>query len=126
MKRVIFIMLIMISLLTACSDGTIGNPTAKEILRDEPDADILQYEGLIYQKIVDDNFLPNIKDLVKYEELGEIKKTKDSYWGFNDLNASKLPVGTKVFSTNEGEETNYHLIIELDGEDIHYFVLLEG
>lgn len=110
--------------LFGCSVANKGNPTAKDVLKADPDADILQFNGLIYENAKNHPHIPVLDSLVKKVELGEITKTIQSYKKFKDFYATKLPKGTKVYST--GEENNYNLIVELNNEEIVYTVLLEG
>src|SRR5690625_5743968 len=74
-----------------------GNPTAKEILNDDSDADIIKVDDVIYLKA--DNKPDG--DYSKGEEIGEIKKKTANKWWFRNLYASKLDKGTKVYSIDE-------------------------
>ncbi|MEK3974769.1 hypothetical protein [Psychrobacillus sp. FSL K6-1267] len=123
-KFYLTIVIVLLLVLSACTNGSPGNPSAKDILKSNKDADILQYNGLIYENVENYDYLTDLNHVVKIDEIGEVKETKESYRGFNDFSASKLPVGSKVFSTSE--EFNYFLIIELNEEDIIYTVILEG
>ncbi|MFJ7738771.1 hypothetical protein ACIQ2D_20895 [Lysinibacillus sp. NPDC097287] len=52
------------------------------------------------------------------------KQSANSFW-FTDLTATKLPVGTRVYSTNENGDSGI-LIVEYEGENLYYMELLEG
>lgn len=104
--------------LVGCSTGT-HNPTAKELLKEHPDIDILQYQDIIYSKTEMNKF-----EAVKGDLLGEIKKRKNTGSFYKDFYASKLDKGTKIFAV--GDDNTFMLIAEVDGELIYYKALLEG
>lgn len=60
----------------------------------------------------------------KDEKIGEIMKTTTSSKNFKDFYATQLPIGTKIYSTNNNN--TYTIIAELNGKEILYTVLLEG
>ena len=75
-------MVVFILLITGCSSATTENPTAKEILNDNSDADIIKYDGLIYSR---NSNIEN--DYSNGEKIGEIKKqTINTLW-FGNLYA---------------------------------------
>ncbi|WP_226682902.1 hypothetical protein [Sutcliffiella horikoshii] len=113
-------------LLTACKATSVDNPTANEILSENSDADIIQLEGLIYSRYMDEN---SESDYVKGDKIGEILEQTTNTWWFRDLYASKLPKGTEIFSTEKGyieEDLPIVILVEIDGELIEYHVLVEG
>ncbi|WOV83274.1 hypothetical protein PGH26_10085 [Sporosarcina jeotgali] len=116
-------MALLTSILSACSNS-IGNPTANEIIKENEDADIFQWnDGLVYinaSKIERTQEL----ELIKGELLGEITRQTSNRWLFKDGAAVQLPVGTKIYKTNDDD--TYNLIIEWEEEEIVYEVLLEG
>ena len=119
----ITIILIPLLFLTACSQS-LGNPTASDILKENGDADIFQWnDGLVYLNASNTESVQEL-ELIKGEELGEITRQTSNKWFFKDGAATQLPVGTKIYKSNEDDKFN--LIIELEGEDIVYTVLLEG
>ncbi|MGE7925002.1 hypothetical protein ACQKND_17735 [Viridibacillus arvi] len=104
--------------LVGCSTAT-HNPTAKELLKEHPDIDILQYQDIIYSKT----------EMIEFEAekgnlLGEIKKRKITGSMFKDFYASKLVKGTKIFAV--ADDNTFILIAEVDGDLIYYKALLEG
>ena len=112
--------------LTGC--GVPGNPTAKDILDDYPEADIIKLDDLIYLKTTNPESEPS-DGYSKGAKIGEIKKTTTNALLFGNLNASKLPKGTEVFSTDEDYQSGdpvFTILVEIDGELIAYHVLLEG
>ena len=60
----------------------------------------------------------------KRPELGEITRQTSNKWLFKDGAATELPVGTKIYESNDDD--TYNLFIELEEEEIVYVVLLEG
>ncbi|MBM7660238.1 hypothetical protein JOC85_001005 [Bacillus mesophilus] len=122
----ILVIIIVVLCLSAC--GSTGNPTAKEMLDVNNDADIIKLDDLIYSP----NTNPDIKPEEGYSKgmkIGEIKmKTSNRYW-FRNLYASKLPKGTEVFSTDEvykSGDAPLVILVEVDGELIDYHALVEG
>ena len=97
------------------------NPDAEEVLSLDENADIFQWEGLIYQTDIE---WINELDITKKELLGEITElfTSEDTKLFKNGMANKLPIGTKIYSTNE----NSILLVESDGEEKYYLALVEG
>lgn len=121
--RYLAISLIILVLLSGCSKS-IGNPTASDILRNDTDADIFQWnDGLVYSNASNLEGIQD-KDIKRGEEIGEITRKTKNRWFFIDGAATNLPVGTKIYKTNDDDI--YMLIIELEGEEIVYHVHLEG
>lgn len=130
--RSLFWGLVIIVLLTAvgCSNpsgpGEIvvhktENPNAEEVLTLDPDADIFQFDGVIYLTGVD--WVEELT-LTKDEQIGEIKTRNDTDTNFENEMSNKLPVGAKIFSTLEKEGPM--LLVESEGELLKYYALLEG
>ena len=108
--------------LTGCTSAIPDNPTAKSILKENPQVDILQYNQLIYTNVTKPEFIQD--NFIKSDKLGEIKKMTSSSLFFKDFYATKLPIGTEIFATNE--HNTYSIIVELDDEQRIYKVLIEG
>ena len=128
----LFVVLIIFVLLTVvgCSNSSVTgelevhkteNPNAEEILTLDPEADIFQFDGVIYMTGID-----WVKELTltKDEQVGEIKTRNDTDTNFEDEMSTKLPVGAKIFSTIEKEGPV--LLVESEGEILKYYALLEG
>lgn len=98
-----------------------GNPDAKEILTLDPEADIFQFEGVIYKTGID--WVEELT-LTKDKQVGEIKKRNDSDTNFEDEMSNKLPVGAKIFSTIEKEGPI--LLVESEGKILKYYAIVEG
>ncbi|MER2078710.1 hypothetical protein [Psychrobacillus psychrotolerans] len=120
--RTITISLIFLFFLTGCSQS-VGNPTASDIINENEDADIFQWNGLVYSNASNIERVQEL-ELIKGEELGEITRQTSNKWLFKDGAATELPVGTKIYESNDDD--TYNLIIELEEEEIVYVVLLEG
>ncbi|MBD7909038.1 hypothetical protein [Sporosarcina gallistercoris] len=86
----------------------------------EPDADILQWDGAIYQAGVE--WVQEL-ELTKKERIGEILYNTQMSEEFQDGIASKLPIGSIMYSTNEGDE---YILVEVDEETRSYLLLSEG
>lgn len=103
---------------------TTENPDAEEILTLDPEADIFQLEGVIYQVGID--WVEELT-LTKDEQIGEIKTRNDTNTNFEDNMSNKLPVGAKIFSAKEsGEVAGPILLVESEGKIFKYYGLVEG
>ena len=121
------ILFTVISLLfiTGCGVADGGKVTAKEVLKQNPEADILQYNGFIYNNVTHVEWFEQEKEQhIKHNLLGEIKKQSTSSFGFKDLSTTKLPIGTKIYSTNENELGI--IIVEYEGKDLYYMQLIKS
>ncbi len=117
-------------LLAACGNGntdySIGvdsteNPDAEGVLNLDPEADIFQFNDVIYTTGID---WVEEKDLTKNKQIGEIKEKNEDDTNFSNGTANKLPVGTKIYTTKE--ESDMFLIVESEGETKKYYALVEG
>lgn len=103
---------------------TTGNPDAEEILTLEPEADIFQFEGIIYQAGID--WVEELT-LTKDKQVGEITTRNELNTNFENNMANKLPVGAKIFSIKEsGEVGGPILLVESEGKLFKYLGLVEG
>lgn len=117
----------MLFLLMGCTAASTGNPSAKDILKEDKEADIIKVGSLIYTK----SYNPVTESAYERSNLykiGEIKKQTTSKLFFQDFYASQLPKGTEVFSTEEYNygKAPYVLIVESSDEYIEYHALIEG
>lgn len=124
----LYLVLIILALvsITGCSNrGETTNVTydridAKEVLTLDPNANIFQYDGVIYKTNIDwVEELPLTKDV----QIGKIKTKNDTNTDFKDEMSNKLPVGTKIFSAKERGDI---LIVEFEGEALKYLAIVEG
>ncbi|MGG3889643.1 hypothetical protein [Metabacillus fastidiosus] len=112
--------------ITGCTNGeetikvSIDSIDAEEVLRLEPDADIFQYDGVIYKTNID--WVEELS-LTKDVQMGEIKTKNDANTDFTDEMSNKLPVGAKIFSAKERGDI---LIVESEGITLKYFAIVEG
>ncbi len=97
------------------------NPDAKEVLTSNSDADIFQFNDVIYQTDID---WVEEKSLTKDEQVGEIKTRNETDTNFENEMSNKLPVGAKIFTTKEEDEM--FLVVESEGEIIKYYAIVEG
>lgn len=113
-------------MISGCSnDGevttvTIDSIDAEEILKLDSNADIFQYDGVIYKNNID--WVEELS-LTKGVQIGEIKTKNDANTNFKDEMSNKLPVGAKIFSAKERGDI---LIVESEGEIKKYLVIVEG
>ncbi|AXI11182.1 hypothetical protein CUC15_13925 [Oceanobacillus zhaokaii] len=126
-KKLFYVLIaLVLFIISGCSNEgetttvTSDSIDAEEVLTLNPDADIFQYDGVIYETNIDwVEELPLTKDV----QIGEIKTKNDSNTDFKDEMANKLPVGAKIFSAKERGDI---LIVELEGEILKYLAIVEG
>jgi hypothetical protein len=115
------------SLVFGCGVADGGKVTARDVLKRNKDADIIQYDGFIFSNVTHLDWFENDKENITFSKeylLGEIEKqTANSLW-FVDMTASKLPKGTKVYAIEENG--GGILLVEYKGEVLYYMQLLEG
>jgi hypothetical protein len=125
--NLILFVLISLFFITGCGVADGGKVTVKDVLKQNPEADIFQYNGFIYYNMTEVEWFEKEKEkYTKHSLLGEIIKQSTSSYGFKDLSATKLLVGTKIYSTSENENDLGILIVEYEGKDLYYMQLLEG
>jgi len=125
LKIIMFFLLIPVVFLAGCSaDG--GKVTARDVLKQNDNADILKYDGFIYSNVTNLEWFENEKDQIKKgEEIGKIKKVTTSSLFFTDFSATKLPKETILYDTNDGNKGLIYVETE-NGEVLYYIQLLEG
>lgn len=131
-KRFTLFSLTLFVLLTACSNRssepekqqttTIGNPTAEQILMNDPDADLLQFKDIVYIKADDASWVHEEK-LGSLQEIGEVQAIYDSKNPYENEMSTKLAPGTKIY---ESAQAGYILVVQINGKEIRYLALLEG
>ena len=107
---------------TASEKHTIGSTTALEILTKDSEADIFQYNGLIYSHAATADWAQEINHK-KGRQISEIINQTTASDEFRNGTASKLPVGTKIYQI-PGEGLAL-LTIEKNGKIIIYIALIE-
>lgn len=129
MNKPILSLMLVVSLfyLSSCVDletktSVSKHPDAEEVLRLDDNADIFQWDGLIYKT---DIVWVNELELTKKECIGEISElfTDKDTKSFNNGMANKLPIGSKIYTTNEIEGI---LIVEYNSEKKYYLSQVEG
>lgn len=99
---------------------TIGNPTAEDVLSTDPNANIFMYENTIYTEGID--WVSEL-ELTKDKLITEIIDQRVDGKAFSNGKASKLIIGTKIFSV---KERNDIVIAETKDGDIRFYMLVEG
>ncbi|MGM0847080.1 MAG: hypothetical protein ACQEUT_19160 [Bacillota bacterium] len=124
--KMLFITVSLSLALVGCGMADGGKVTARDVLKQSDDADIIQYEGFIYNNVTNLEWFQDGEEVPFSKEYlqGEVKKQTKNSWLFNDLSATKLPKGTKVYSNTE--EVKGFLFVEYEGEELYYMQLLEG
>ncbi len=125
-----FILSILVPVTSGCSNVsaekeiltvyTTEHPDANEALRIQSDADIFQWEDLIYQTDID--WVEEL-ELTKNIQIGEITKSTKNPNDFTNGTASKLPIGAIIFSV-KGDKG--FLIVEYNQKQKKYLALVEG
>lgn len=128
--KILISFLIALLMLTGCNQSKVTNsehpttesthnPTANEILAQNPNADIFQHKGIIYTNASNIEWVQQT-ELKIGESVGTIKKQYIDGITFENEMATKLPVGAEIF------ESGQILIVNLDGKEIRYLSLIEG
>lgn len=100
------------------------NPNAEEVLTLDPQADIFQFNGVIYQTGID--WVEEL-DLTVAEQVGEIKTKNDTDANFEDGMSNHLHIGVKIFSVKEKDDiAGPVLLVESKGDFYKYYGLVEG
>ncbi|GLC89119.1 hypothetical protein [Lysinibacillus piscis] len=123
MKKILIYQLVMLFILVGCSSAVKTNPTARSILADNPQADILQYKDVVYRNVTEEEWLDS-STYIKGEKLGEIAKRTTSTLFFKNCYATKLKAGTSFFATNNNSFSM--IIVEIGDKQLLYQALLEG
>lgn len=95
-------------------------PTAEEVLKENANTDLFMLEDSVYETNIEwvDQLSLTKKDIV-----GEIESNYSNEAAFKNKMATKLPIGTKIYSTNERDDV---LIVQYKGEERKYYRLTEG
>lgn len=114
--------------IAGCGVADGGKVTARDVLKQNSDADILMYKERIYSNYTEvEEMEQRLEKYSKHNLIGEIEKQSTNSSGFIDMTATKLPVGTKVYSSSVNDkEAMGMLIVEFEGGYLYYMELLEG
>lgn len=85
--------------------------TAEEVLEEDPDADIFQYEGVIYKT---DGELAEDVGLTQGGLIGKIDKKDEDATEFEDGLANELMPNVKIYETNEEDLTTVLVEVRSD------------
>ncbi|MGE6684720.1 hypothetical protein [Paenisporosarcina sp. NPDC076907] len=118
---------LLLFILSSCGVADDGIITAKDVIKQDSEADIIQINGFIYSNMTELEWFQERKEkLIKHTLLGETQKQSTSSFGFKDWTATKLPVGTKIYSASENGLELDILIVEVDDKVFYYMKFLEG
>ncbi|MCC5895396.1 MAG: hypothetical protein JJU16_08050 [Alkalibacterium sp.] len=116
-----FLLLTSFTLLTGCVEETTSSEvTPDEVLRLDPDADIFQYNDVIYQTHID--WVDEL-ELTTGNRVMTIEENASDPDDFTHGTANLLPIGTEVFEADGRQDI---LIAEIDGEYLYYLAIVEG
>lgn len=96
------------------------NPDAEEVLTLDSEANIFQFNDIIYQTNID--WVDELT-VTKDEQIGEITDKSGDIQVFKNGTANKLEVGSEIYSVQEREDI---LIVETEGEELKYLAIVEG
>lgn len=99
---------------------TISDITAEEVMELDSEADIFQYNSVVYQTNIE--WVDKL-DLTPGEKVMEIEEQSFDPADFSDGYATDLSIGTEIFRARERQDI---LIAEVDGEYIYYLAIVEG
>ena len=126
-KSNLLFILLLFFILSSCGVADGGKVTAKDVIKQNSEADIIQLNGFIYSNMTELEWFQERKEkLTKHTLLGETQKQSTSRFGFKDWTATKLQVGTKIYSASENGSELDILIVEYDDKVFYYMKLLEG
>lgn len=129
--RIIVFLIISVFMLSGCSSfqnndnietHETENPNAEAVLQLDSEADIFQLDGVIYQTNID--WIDELT-LTTGDEISVIKSQEQDATAFENNTANNLPVGTKIYEPKENIDENV-LLVELDGEIVNYYAIVEG
>lgn len=114
-------------MLASCGLADGGKVTAQEVLQQNGEADVFQYNGFIYSNMTDVEWFQEEKqNYLKHDEIGAVRRQSTDARSFKDFTATKLPVGTTIYRASKNEKDTGILIVEYEGETLFYMELLEG
>lgn len=95
--------------------STLDGVSAADILAEDPEADIFQYEGIVYQT---EGELAEDAGVTVKELIGKVTKKVDANTDFEDGMATMLFPNVKIYSTNETDLTT--VLVEVQDKLIVY------
>lgn len=113
----------------AFQNNTRGNPTVRDILGDNQDADILKLDGLVYGNVTDVDWVQD-REYKKGGKIGEVRNKTQNSWWFRDRYATKLPEGTALYMTGDEEyqkeKPPTYVLVEYKNKERIYIAYIEG
>lgn len=101
------------------NDGGEHTPNAATILENNPALDILKFNGIIYRRVENDEWINDLNlTLYSQEEEGIISQRYEEGMEFKDGMATHLPIGSKIYLTSERKEVI--LIVETENQRLRY------
>ncbi len=97
----LYCVVILILFLSGCRTHGTGNPSAEEVLKDNPSANIFMYKDTIYNSGV--SWVDELT-LTKDTQVTEIIEQKSKGKDFKNGTANKLTKGTKIYSVKERQD----------------------
>ncbi|SET18284.1 hypothetical protein SAMN05216389_106205 [Oceanobacillus limi] len=130
---IIVLTLVVLAILSVSSNYPLTfsthNPTAREIIKENPNADIIKLDGLVYSNVSDQDRIREQNILVG-EKIGEVKKKSSSTWWYQDFYATKLPTGTEIYTIDEDSyekgDAPFYILVKQDEKIFIYQALIEG
>ena len=108
---------------TPVKSTSTANPTAKEVLSSNKDADIFMWNSTIYINAIDNEWVHDQK-FDHLELIGEITKQFNEGDSFDDGTATQLPLGTKIYTPSPRQGAI--LIVKRNNQEMRYLGLIEG
>ncbi|HIW34790.1 MAG TPA: hypothetical protein IAA29_18595 [Candidatus Paenibacillus intestinavium] len=102
---------------------SIGNPTAEEVLAQNPKADIFQYKDIVYTNASEIEWVQQA-ELTIGDHVGTITKQFTYDLTFEHEMATKLPVDTEIYEP--AKKIGPVLIVTINDKEIRYLGLIEG
>ncbi|QHW33719.1 hypothetical protein GZH47_24925 [Paenibacillus rhizovicinus] len=134
MRQLWAVMAVFVLLLMGCGEAGSGgtasinseathNPTAQEMLQDNPDADFFQLGDVIYVNAANIEWV-QAEALKAEEKIDSIAKQYVQGGVFEDGMATKLPKGAEIYKPDT--HGLLILIAKWDGHEVRYLAILEG
>ncbi|WP_141395193.1 hypothetical protein [Bacillus sp. FJAT-45066] len=114
-------------MLSSCGRADGGKVTARDVLKQNKNADIIQYDSRVFSNVTNLEWFEDRKEKISFSKdyyVGEIQKQSNSSLLFTDFSATKLPKGTKIYALDEKD--GGMLFVYYKGEELYYMELLEG
>jgi hypothetical protein len=121
-RNILYCIVLLISILGFCSGcifSTKNNVEPENIIKSNPEADIIIYQGNAWMKAAEDSWIMDLK-LTPDKQIGVINKS-GVINDLQDWNATILPEGTLVYKCIE---RNDMFLVKIGEEYIPYYLLV--